>query len=106
VRVAVKGELDACVPEQVLNQLRVGTARPQESSARVPQIVLAHLRQPRPPKQGLEVTVDDVLGVHRRADRGDEHKPVISPSSARSKLLLCLPLTVAPEGFYGPLRQG
>ena len=105
MRVAVQGHADRGMPEQVLNQLRVGTTREQESSARVPQIVPAYLRQSRPPKQRLEVAVDDVLSLLRGALALGEYKAVILPLCAHPKLCLCLALPVASECFYGPLRQ-
>jgi hypothetical protein len=105
VGVAVKGKLDRGMPGEVLDVLRVRPSREQDSEASVPQIVPAYVRQTRPLEQGLEVTVDYVLCVHRRSDGGDEHKPIISPSSTCPKLFLYLPPAVASEGFYGPLRQ-
>jgi len=39
----------------------------------VAEIVPAYVWQASVAEQGLEVAVDDVLGVNRRADGGDEH---------------------------------
>ena len=54
VRVAVKGELNAGVPEEVLNVLRVRATREQQGSARMPQIMKAQVLQTRTLKEGFE----------------------------------------------------
>jgi hypothetical protein len=84
VRVAVQGHADRGVPEQVLDQLRVSTAREQESSARVPEIVPAYIGHTSTPEQLLEVPVHDVLGAQGSTLARSENEPV---SSLRS---LCL----------------
>ena len=78
--VAAEGKLNAGVPGEVLNVLWVRAASEQNGKAGVPQIVPAYVRQPRTPEQGLEVSVDYVLSVERRAFAGREHQPVILPS--------------------------
>lgn len=71
----------------------------------MPEIVEANVRQARTLEEWLEVPAGDGLVIVRCALSGGEYKPAIRPVSARPKLFLCLPLTVASEGFYGPLRQ-
>ncbi len=77
----------------------------QECGRRVPQIMPAYIRQSRPPDQGFEVAVNDVLRLYGRANCGREDEAVIAPRSASPERFLYLPLAVASEGFYGPLRQ-
>ncbi len=72
--VTVKGELDACVSEQMLHQLWVYAMAKQQGSACVPKIVPPDRGEVSTIQQWLEVPVDDVLGVERCALRGGEHE--------------------------------
>jgi hypothetical protein len=106
VRVPVQGELYALATEEMLNVLRVDATSQQQSRAGVPEIVERYVGQANTLKDRLEMLAGDVPGVEGRAVAGRKHKAVISPFSASPKLLfLYLPLAMASEGFYGPLRQ-
>ena len=77
--VAVKDELDAGVPCEVLYVFRMGAARKKDREAGMAQIVPAYIRQASPTQERLEMTIDDVLSVERSALARGEHKPVILP---------------------------
>ena len=55
------------MPKRFLNIGRVGATGEQQGGVGVPEIVPPYVRQPRPLEERLEVAVDDVLGVERRA---------------------------------------
>jgi hypothetical protein len=70
----------------VMNHFGVDTASQEQGGARVSEVVLANIAKPCVAKpcalqQGLEVPVDDVQGVYRRADSA-EHEAVILPITA------------------------
>ncbi len=60
VAVFVQGQLYAPVTQKLLHVRRVHAPREQERRARVAQVVEPDVRQPRAPKQRLEVLVGDV----------------------------------------------
>ena len=86
--VAIQGQLYAGVPSKVLDVLRMGSPAKQQLKAGVPQVVPANVRQPRSPEKRLEVSVHDVLGVHRGALRGCENEVVILSRCADLELFL------------------
>src|SRR5215212_9091564 len=104
VGVSVEGQLYRGVTGEVLDVLRVHAVGEQDREAGVPEIVPADGGELRTLEQGFEVPVDYVLGVEGCALARREHEARILVV-ARPKLLLKLALAVAPEGFYGPLRQ-
>ena len=65
--VAVEGELYRCVSQRLLDVGRVGATGQQQSGVRVPEIMPAYRWQPCLLEQRLEVAVDYVLRVERRA---------------------------------------
>jgi hypothetical protein len=62
---------------------RVNATPQKQGGARVPEVVPANIAKPCALQQGLEVPVDDVQGVHQRADSA-EHAAVIPPIEASS----------------------
>jgi hypothetical protein len=62
----------------------------------VSKIVPAYVGESRTLEQGLEVPVDDVLGLQGSALARGEHEPVMLPFCARPKLA---PLSAACAGF-------
>jgi hypothetical protein len=67
----------------MLNRFRVNSAPQKQGGARVQEAVAANSAKPCALRQGLEVPVDDVRGVHRLADSA-EHEAVIPPIGASS----------------------
>jgi hypothetical protein len=80
-RAAIKSHGYAGVAQKMQNQFRVNAAPQKQSGARVPEVVPANIAKPCALQQGLEVPVDDVQGVYRRADSA-EHEAVIPSITA------------------------
>jgi hypothetical protein len=83
VRVAIKSDGYAGVPQKILNQFRVNAGPWKQGGARVPEVVAANIAKPCALQQGLEVPVDEVQSVYRRADSA-EHETAILPIRASS----------------------
>ena len=69
--------------QKMLNRFRVNAAPQKQGGARVPEVVPANIAKPCALQQGLELPIDDVQCVHRRAV-GAEHEAVIPPIRASS----------------------
>lgn len=65
MRVAIEGQLYACVSCEVLDELGMHAPAEKQSEARVPEVVPANVGQPCSPEQRLEVAVDNVLRIER-----------------------------------------
>ena len=65
----------------MLSQIRVNAAPQKQGGTRVPEVVRANTAKPCARQQRLEVPVDDIQGVHCRADSA-EHEAVIPPITA------------------------
>jgi hypothetical protein len=75
VRVAVEGKLYAGVSREVLDELGMHASTEKQCEAGVPQVMPANVGQPCAPEQGLEMAVDDVLGIKRRPLGSGEDEP-------------------------------
>ena len=60
------------MPSEVVDVLRMHASSEQDYEAAMPQIMPAYIRQPGALEERLEVPVDNVLHVNRRADGGAE----------------------------------
>ena len=60
------------MPSEVVDVLRVRSPSEQDCEAAMPQIMPAYIRQPGALEERLEVPVDNVLRVNRRADGSAE----------------------------------
>ena len=100
--VGVERELNLGVAERDLHVLWVDALRQQQGRVSVPEVVPTDVRQLRPLKRKLEVPVDAIRGVERRADGGREGEVMVPPRGAGSKPFFHLALGVAPEGLPSP----
>src|SRR5215207_1593387 len=110
VRVDVEGHVDAGVTEDLLQHLRVLPAFQPEGRKGVAQGIEGGLLwQLRCPHQGLEVTLAQVVTVHRSAGSGREDEvagsrvlaPGLFPPLGAEHPLLQVAATVGPEGGDG-----
>ena len=101
VRVGVKGEADVRVPEELLHELRVYPLGEEQRRAGVPEVVEAHVGQPRFREDRLEGAPVYVGGSQRRADPRGEHEVPVSVEGARLKPLLRLARPVGAQGLDG-----
>jgi hypothetical protein len=71
----------------------------------VTQVVKSDMRQLCTPQEGLAGPLPEIGGVDEFTDFARKHKVLILVETTRFQLLLCLPRTVASEGFYDPLSE-
>ena len=82
MRVRVKGDGDAGVPQHLGDHLRVHVLGEQERGARVPEVVEGYLRQACPLEQGLETARGNVAAVQRLPYFRREFEAVLAPQTA------------------------
>ena len=100
VGVGVHRHRDVGVPETLLGYFEVHALAEKERGAGVTEVVEADVGKTGAPEQGLEASVDDVLGVYRSPDLRGEDEVLILVEITHLELLLRLALPVALEDLY------